>query len=150
MICIGFQGISWISEVRGQQACGRLFRRVPTRSCSFRNLYSIPAGCYFFDFHDFRPFPENSCISMDFRCRGFAAFCGLCPRDHAPIEDFTRSQLAAISSSFMDLYDFHDFHGFQGSGFRSLWRPVPTRSCPFRNLYSISTGCYFIDFHGFV
>ena len=47
---MGFHEISWISSVRSRETCGGLCRRVPTRSCSFGNLYSIPGSCYFKDF----------------------------------------------------------------------------------------------------
>ena len=57
-----------------------------------------------------------------------AAFANEAKRGPAPLETFTRSQLAAISSIFKDFYDFHrfpkDFTDFRGPGFRSLWRPV--------------------------
>ena len=74
---------------------------------------------------------------MDFRGRGFAASADVCGRDVAPKETFTRSQLAAVSSIFMDFrgfckiswiscifidfevflrisYDCSRFHGFPG------------------------------------
>ena len=95
---------------------------------------------------------------MDFegrRSRKLVAACGgLCGRGPAPVETFTRSQLAAISSIFTDFYDFHrfseDFMDFKGprvGGQEKLWGPLQTESCSFRNLYSIPAGCYFIDFH---
>ena len=37
---MGFHEISWISSVRSRETCGGLCRRVPTRSCSFGNLYT--------------------------------------------------------------------------------------------------------------
>ena len=75
-------------------------------------------------------------ISIDFEVRGFATLQDGKGRPVAPIETFTRSQLAAISSIFMDFLDFHwfpedfmRFHGFRGSG--------------------VGAGCYYIDFHDF-
>ena len=72
-----------------------------------------------------------------FRGPGLPTFANGKKRPVAPLETFTRSQLVAISSIFMDFHDFHGFsndfmrfHGFQGSG--------------------LGAGCYFIDFHGFV
>ena len=50
---------------------------------------------------------------MDFEGRGsrkpVGALAAECQRGPAPLETFTRSQLAAISPIFMDLYDFHGF-----------------------------------------
>ena len=49
---------------------------------------------------------------MDFRGRGFAASATLFHRDDAPKETFTRFQLVAFSSIFIDFRGFHGFHGF--------------------------------------
>ena len=75
---------------------------------------------------DFRGFHEISWLSG---VGGFAASADVCGRDVAPKETFTRFQLAAVSSIFIDFRGFHEifyrfswisgdfmrFHGFQGS-----------------------------------
>ena len=55
---------------------------------------------------DLRGFHEISWISG---VGGFAASAKLCKRNDAPKETFTRSQLAAVSSIFMDFRGFHRF-----------------------------------------
>ena len=78
---------------------GRLWHRMRTRFCSSKNLCSILAGCYIIDFHRFHVF------SVDLpRFHGFqgSEVGGLCLR-LAPKETFAQSQLAAISSIFMDI-----------------------------------------------
>ena len=82
------------------------------------------------DFHKF------SNDVMRFEGSEVSRHCGQGP---APLETFTRSQLAAISSIFIDFYDFHefsyDFMDFEGRESRKpvaacaaevllLWKPV--------------------------
>ena len=137
---MGFHEISWISSVRSRETCGGLCRRVPTRSCSFGNLYSIPGGCYFIDFSWFHQvfirFHEISWISRVGGRETCGVFAAECHRGPAPSETFTRSQLAAISSMSVIVHDFHKFskdfmrfHGFQES--------------------MVGVGCYCTEFHGF-
>ena len=57
--------------------------------------------CISGDFIWFRRF------SMDFKGPGFAASATLCHRNDAPKETFTRFQLAAVSSIFIDFWRFH-------------------------------------------
>ena len=147
----GFQG----SEVwkRSNVCC-----RGPAPIETFTRSQLAAISWIFMDFYDFHKF------SKDFmRFRVFqgsevgdaAASCGgLCRRGPAPKETFARSQLAAISSIFMDFYDFHrfsrDLMDFAGRRFENLLDPVPSRSCPYRNLYSIPAACYFMDFYEFL
>ena len=56
---------------------------------------------------------------MDFRGPRFAASADVCGRDVAPKETFTRFQLAAVSSIFMD---FRGFHRFIDSSNHRIWR----------------------------
>ena len=79
MRCHGFRG----SGV--EKTCSGLWPTLPARSCSCRNLYSNPAGCYFMDFHRFS---KDVMRFHDFRSPGLV--------------------LAAISSIFMDFDDFHE------------------------------------------
>ena len=82
------------------------------------------------DFMRFHGFPRITWISEDFinfyRFRGprLPTLSNVCHRDAAPKETFTRSQLAVISSIFIDFRRFHeiswistdymDFWGFHG------------------------------------
>ena len=66
------------------------------------SVFLCVSGCLFIFieiFMDFRGFHEISCISG---VGGFAAFADVCGRNDAPEETFTRSQLAVVSSIFMD------------------------------------------------
>ena len=66
----------------------------------------------FMDFYDSHEFSEDF---MDFRgprsAGLFGAFAAECGRGPAPLEIFTRSQLAAISSILIDSHDLHRFAG---------------------------------------
>ena len=91
MCFLWFHEISLISSISGH-GCLAPYE---TTCCPYRNLCSIPAGCYFIDFHGFHLF------SRDFmRFRGFRGshvggllrpVATLWRRGPAPIETFARS-----------------------------------------------------------
>jgi len=75
---MGFHEISWISSVRSRETCGGLCRRVPTRSCSFGNLYTrSQVAAISKIFHGFSRF---SLDFMDFEGRGSRNLWSLCRR----------------------------------------------------------------------
>ena len=135
-----FPWILWISidfEVRGfatlQDGKGRPVAPIET----FTRSQLAAISSIFMDFNDFQMFSDDFMRFHGFRGSGVKKTCGrLCKRSPVPVETFTRSQLAAILSFFIDFHDFHRFskdsmrfHGFRGSG--------------------VGAGCYFIDFHRF-
>ena len=137
---ICFLWISWdFIDFRGRIFRG-VWQPVGTRSCPYRNLCSILAGCYLIDFHGFSWFSWISWDFMDFDGRGLETCYPLWGRGPAPIETFARSQLAAIIDSSIhqiwrwlaaisliffdflcflwiswDFIDFMNFIAFQGS-----------------------------------
>ena len=128
----------------------RLWPRLQTRYCPYRNLCSILAGCYFIDFHGFH---EISWDFTDLRGRMLAGCCALW-RPVASRSCPCRNLCSILTGCyFIDFHGFHviswDFIDSRERKFAGLWPPVASRSCPYRNLCSILTGCYFIDFHGF-
>ena len=132
MIFICFKRISWNSRVGGRETCGPLPPSANEVLLLQKPLYSIAAGWHFIDFHDFL-------VSWDFmRFHGFrasgvekpvGAFAAECQRGPAPLETFTRSQVAAISKIFHGFsrfsLDFMRFHGFRGSGVEKPVESLP-------------------------
>jgi len=87
--------------------------------------FLIDFNCFALIFIDFNGFVWFRCDFLNFVgvCIRFHRFqwswrspgvgcltscCILCKRNDAPIETFTRSQLAAISSIFIDFWRFHE------------------------------------------
>ena len=139
MIFIGFQKISWDCIDFGGPGFGDGWRRLLPRSCPYRNLYSIPAGCYFIDFHVFLKFSMDFMRFHGFQGSGVGAGC----------------YFIDFHGFLWFSWDFMNFHRFLWILWISIVievrghnRLLP-RSCPHRNFYSIPAGCYFIDLYGF-
>ena len=100
----GFHGISWIFMFSGVESLPVCADALPTECCLQRHLNSIPAGCYFIDFHLFQRF---SCLTF------FAN--EMLPQKETLLDPslLLFHYLSWISEDFMR---FMDFHGFQGSG----------------------------------
>ena len=162
----GFYGFPWISGVGGSQPVPAFADEM----LLLKKLHSIPAGCYFIDVHgfheipwvsmdfrgpkfaacaslcgryaDFIDFHDFRMISMDFRVRAFAACAGLRGRGAALLkETFTRSQLAIISSIFMDFMRFHGFPWISGARGSQLV-PAFAGEMLISSIFMISKDCW--------
>ena len=75
----------------------------------FRGFHEISwISCIFIDLYVFLRISWDFMRFHDFRGRGLAASADVWGRNDAPKETFTRSQLAAVSSIFMDFSGFHE------------------------------------------
>ena len=133
MIFICFKRISWNSRVGGRETCGPLPPSANEVLLLQKPLYTrsqlVGISLIFMIF----------LVSWDFmRFHGFrasgvekpvGAFAAECQRGPAPLETFTRSQVAAISSIFHGFtrfsLDFMRFHGFRGSGVEKPVESLP-------------------------
>ena len=137
---IWFHEVSWISLISWDfgRVSGGLWQPVLPRSCPYRNLCSILAGCYLIDFHGFSWF---SWISWDSRIswisgrEGLPACGALWPR-FLPRSCPYRNLCSILAGCYF--IDFHDFHGFHGFSWGFMW------------FHEISLICMdFMRFHGF-
>jgi hypothetical protein len=126
--------------VRGLETAGNVWQRLPSRSCPYRNLYSIPAGCYFIDFHDFHRFSEDLLLSSIHRCWRLACWlagwlaglagCWLYRGSRHP-----KGILCEFRKSFGVFFAFHFCVSSVGGCFSSV--VVPTLSYMFLLVHSL-------------
>ena len=127
-----FHGFPRISGVQGLPVFG--IEMLP-----LKNLYSIPAGCDFIDFHDDQGFHEISKFTQVSGVQSLPACGGLWHRDAAPKETFTRSQLAASPLIFINFNDFLEMSWISGVGCSAAFAaemllPLDSSWLPFQRL----------------